>query len=224
MKTDCSITQVRQLNAGELKGEARARAAAHLLACEKCRAGERELADERARLLSDVPFEMFASGVAERLARREPARPSRLLRYAPLLAAACVLVVALPVALRKRADPAYDGIKGGALAHLYVKDARGAHAWVNAEAVPESADIYAELTDGKFAAVVLLEGGQRHPLYAGPVVHQDGKHHVVSFGWTGAHGARLVVAVSQEPIEVATLPLVPTEKIQLQTFDLPRAH
>jgi hypothetical protein len=204
----CSIARLRRLHAGELLGEERAKTAAHLLACERCRASERELAAERAALLRDVPFEAFASGVAERLASEKPAR-ARLYRYAPLLAAASILIVALPVALRDRRNPEEQGerSKGGALAQLYVKDARGVHPWSAGEEIPETADVHAELLPGSrsFAAVVLLEGGEVHPLFSGPARGQDGKPRVVSFGWTGAHDALLVVQLGDQQLDVGAL-------------------
>src|SRR5262249_42034716 len=116
----CSISRVRRLFAGELQGEERARTAAHVMACERCRAAERELTVERARLMADVPFEQFASGVAERLARSQ--RSSRLMRWLPMAAAACVLLaVGVPLALHDRPSDEGERVKGGGgLVQLYV--------------------------------------------------------------------------------------------------------
>ena len=204
----CSKSKVRRLLAGELSPEERARVSAHLLGCERCRAEGRELAAEREALVSALPFEQFASGVAERLARTQPARP-RFWRWAPLLAAASVLIVAVPLALRERtSEEQYDGIKGSGPVQLYVKDARGVHAWQPGEGIPESADVHAELRAGphdRFAAALLVEGGQAHALYSGLAHTEGGKPRVVSFGWTGNHDAQLYVSLSREPIEVQKL-------------------
>ncbi len=231
----CSSARVRRLLAGELAGTERADVSAHLLACETCRATERELAKEREALLRDVPFEVFASGVAERLAREKPVR-NRWLRYAPLLAAACVLIVALPVALNRRAQTEVEsGIrgKGGALAQLYVKDARGVHAWAPGEAIAENADVQAELKlEDKHAAAFLLEGGQAHVVFSGFARQASGKPRVVAFGWTGAHAARLVIVGSDLPIDASALQAgaLATDPerwpgvVHAQSIDLPRAH
>jgi hypothetical protein len=198
--------RVRRLCAGELQGDERARAAAHVLVCERCRAAERELEMERARLLAEVPFDRFASGVAERLARSQ--RPARLLRWLPAAAAACVLLaVGVPLALHER-PVADDGVrsKGEALVQLYLRDARGVHIW-QGEPVSEQADVQAELRPGArpFAAAVLSEGGQVHALFAGLARTPDGKPRVLAFGWTGAHGALLAVALSDKPIDLQAL-------------------
>src|SRR5205807_2429371 len=107
---------------------------------------ERELDDDRARLEAEVPFEAFASGVAEKLASAAPRRPRArawLWRLAPVAAAACVLV---GLALQRRASDD-DGVrsKGGAAAVLFVKDARGLRAWLPGESISEQADVHAEL-------------------------------------------------------------------------------
>jgi hypothetical protein len=227
----CSIARVRRLVAGELTGEERAKAAAHLLTCERCRAAEREVAAERAQLYRDLPFETFASGVAERLAR---APQRRWYRWVPLLAAASVLVIAVPVAVQRRAI-VDDGVrsKGSALVQLYVKDARGLHPWLPGEEIAESADVHAELRPGKqtFAAVALLEGGDAHALYSGPARVGHGSAKTVAFGWTGAHGAILVVALGPKPIDVQQLAHQlresraappPTEAMDVESIALPR--
>ena len=205
---ECSRSRVRRLLAGELTGEERASASAHLLACERCRAAEREAKDEADALHSALPFEAFASGVAERLAK-EPARRSRLAtvaRWAPLAAAACFLfvIVALPSAVRR--DDRDGGLrsKGGVAVTLHVRDPRGLHVFAAGEAVPESSDLYVSLRpEGKkFAAMALLEGSEVHLLYGG-LAHQGRLGE--GFGWTGAHGALLVVVLDDAPVDGVAL-------------------
>jgi hypothetical protein len=203
----CSVTRVRRLKAGELTGDEKAKTAAHILACERCRATERELQAEQERVLRDVPFESFAAGVAERLAA-EPRR-LRLPSWAPLAAAACLLVgIAVPMSMNQpQTEERGEREKGFSLAHLYVKDARGIRSWLPGEPIAEDADVHAELRPGSnlFAAVVLAEGNEVHPLFSGLARGEGKKPRVVSFGWTGAHGATLVIALDKQPIDIAKL-------------------
>lgn len=203
----CSASRLRRLRAGELSGDDQAKAAAHVMSCEACRAAERELDAERAALLREVPFDSFAAGVAEKLARDLPRR--RTFAWIPAAAAACLLVgIGVPVALRSRGETD-DGVrsKGAALAKIFIKDARGLRGWLPGEPIPESADVHAELgaAGRPFAAVVLAEGSEVHPLFGGLTTGADGKPRVVSFGWTGAHDAVLVIAAGKEPIDVGRL-------------------
>src|SRR5216684_5029577 len=89
--TACSAMRVRRLVAGELQGTDRERTQQHVDGCARCQSVLTELADERARLARDVPFEAFAAGVAEKLAQAH--QPPRFVRWAPLAAAAALLLV-----------------------------------------------------------------------------------------------------------------------------------
>src|SRR5437868_3650410 len=84
--------RVRRLGAGELGGAERDAAEEHVRGCARCQSTLREIEAERARLARDVPFDAFASGIAEKLARPAP-RTLRINRLVPLAAAAALLVV-----------------------------------------------------------------------------------------------------------------------------------
>ena len=206
----CSVNRVRRLRAGELTGDEKSRTASHLLACEKCRAADRELEAEQEALLEQLPFDAFAAGVAEKLAVSAPAK-KRFPAWIPAAAAACLLLgIGVPFGLsRQGSGEAADGnrTKGGSFAQLYVKDAAGLHDWQAGQKIPEDADVHAELKAeaGPFAAVVLQEGNEVHPLFSGIARQPDGKPRVVSFGWTGTHGATLYIARGRRHLEVDQL-------------------
>jgi hypothetical protein len=120
------------------------------------------------------------------------------------------LLVSIAVPMRmNQVQTEEDGerTKGVALVHLYVKDAGGVRSWLPGEPIAEDADVHAELRPGSnlFAAVVLAEGNEVHPLFSGLARGERKKPRVVSFGWTGAHGATLVIALDKQPIDVAKL-------------------
>ena len=67
----CSIGRLRRLAAGEVAGEARTRLEEHLAGCARCQGAWAEVEAERRALPERLPFEAFAAGVAEKLARPE---------------------------------------------------------------------------------------------------------------------------------------------------------
>jgi hypothetical protein len=200
----CSMTTVRRLAAGELLGLERERCEAHVAGCERCRAAQEELAAEKAQLLLKLPFQAFAVGVAERLAEPAVRRPSLLVRWAPLAAAAAIAIVAGSVLVRRPA--AEEGgvrSKGGASAQLFVQDGRGVRE-LGGERVAPAAKLLVSLTPSsrKFAAAVLLEPGEATVLYsgaarAGPLPQ--------AFEWTGTSEATVLVVLADQPIDAARL-------------------
>jgi hypothetical protein len=199
--------RIRRLAAGELAGEERARTKDHLAACARCQATDREIAAERARLGADLPFEAFAAGVAERLARERPrpARRAATLRVAMALAAGLAFAVSAPTVLRvARERPDAARTKGGAEVTVWVGGRGAARVLGPGEPVPPGAALRVALSPAgrRFAAVALVDADGAAVLHAGAA--QAG---VVpgAFEWTGAGEATLVAVLDDAPIDPIAL-------------------
>lgn len=193
--TPCSAMRVRRLVAGELRGADRHRTQQHADGCARCQAVLRELGEERARLVREVPFEAFAAGVAEKLARSQ--QQPRFTRWVPLAAAAVLLlVVSASLGLRHEAG---DGLrtKGGAAVALFQRE--GAQVRAAGRAVGRGPImVRLEPSGHAYAAVVLVEAQESSLLYAGPARSELPE----AFEWTGgARRATLVAVFADEPID-----------------------
>jgi hypothetical protein len=203
----CSAMRVRRLAAGELSGEDRARTEAHVAACARCRATERELEAERARLDGDLPFEAFAAGVAERLAAAPPP-PRRRFRAAGLaLAASLAAAVAIPALLRLGPDRGGEPgsrTKGAPELALWASSPAGARPLAAGEPVPDGAALRVGLpaTRHRFAAVALLDRDGVVILYAGAAAPGPLPG---AFEWTGAGAGALVAVLDDRPVDGAAL-------------------
>ena len=205
----CSATRVRRLAAGELDGAERARQLEHVAGCARCQQTQREVAEEGRALAAALPFEDFAAGVAERLARAEQpsSRGGPLRRWVPLaLAAALVAGAAVPLVARYSAPPREDGtrVKGGAAMSLYVQEAGGARLLSRGEAVPPAARLRLSLAPAgrKHAAVLLLDADGAAVLHAGPAVPGPLPD---AFEWTGAGEATVIAVLADEPFDADAL-------------------
>jgi hypothetical protein len=204
----CSAMRIRRLAAGELAGEARARAEEHLAACARCQEVDHEIAAERGRLAADLPFEVLAAGVAERLARAaRAARPRRVraLRAGMALAAGLAFAVAVPAVLRiARERPDAVRTKGGAEITVWVREDGGARALAPGEAVPGGAALRVGLSPAgrRFAAVALLDADGAVILHAGAA---EAGVLPGAFEWTGAGEGTLVAVLDDAPIDAAAL-------------------
>ncbi|HEY6910600.1 MAG TPA: hypothetical protein VI356_14580 [Myxococcales bacterium] len=192
----CSAMRVRRLAAGELAGVEKERAEAHVAGCERCAKVRLELAQEREALRRDVPFPVFAAGVAEKLAARPQRRWSA--RWAPLAVAASVLMVA-GAGLLSRREPT-ERAKGGASAQLFVQDAAGVRALDPQEALAPGARLLLKLSPAgrKRAAAVLVEPGETSVVYDGPAVEGPLPQ---AFEWTGKGVATLLVVLSDSRMD-----------------------
>jgi hypothetical protein len=198
--------RVRRLLAGELAAAERERAEEHLASCSRCQAAREEILEEGRALSRTMPFDQFAAGVAERMARR-PARPWRR-ALAPALAAGLALAVGVPLVWRiaERADG--EGAiraKGGASLGLFVQEPAGARMLAAGEPVPAGALLRPELHPGAWrqAALALVDRDGVAVLYAGPARPGPLPE---AFEWTGG-GARgtLLLVLSDEPVDGASL-------------------
>ncbi|MGC3999123.1 MAG: zf-HC2 domain-containing protein [Anaeromyxobacter sp.] len=203
----CSSLRLRQLEAGELAGEARERAEAHLADCARCQATRASFAEEQAELERSLPFDRFAAGVASRLAARA-ARPARRLpRWAPLAAAAALaLGLAVPLLGRAPAVGPLHRAKGsaGPEVALFALRAGQVSALGPDEAVPAGAALRVGLARAarSSAAVALLDADGAALLYAGPA--RTGPL-TEAFEWTGGGEGTLVVVLDDRPVDGAAL-------------------
>ena len=203
-RAGCSANRVRRLLAGELAASEREQCARHLEGCARCQAVRREVEEEKALLAREVPFELFAAGVAEKLAPApkpvlQPWRSAS--RWMPLAAAAAIALVAGAALVRGPATEE-SGIrsKGAAGVELFVQDAQGLRALGREEKIMRGARIQVVLRPAgrKYAGVVLLEPGETSVIYSGAAVQGALPQ---SFEWTGAGAATLQVVFADQPIE-----------------------
>jgi len=197
----CSTLRVRRFNAGELEGVERERMQAHLEGCARCQASLREMEDEKARLLSDVPFDRFAAGVAEKLA--QPAAPRRVWRKFVPLAAAAALLIGIGIGRTARqADEDTTRTKGSTSARLYEKVGADVVA-VGPDGTVGSGPLQLVLAspDRSHAVLLLVEGREASILYAGPA--RDAR---APFEWVGpAKSATLLAVLSDQPLDAESV-------------------
>jgi hypothetical protein len=202
----CSAMAVRRLVAGELQGAERDRLSDHVKGCARCQVTERELATERTELAAAIPFDRFAAGVAERLAR--PAKVSRFSRpmaWASMAIAASLLaVVGAQVWLHELGQGSprevATRVKGGAGAQLYVQDQSGSRALGPNESVASGAKLLLSLEPAghRFAAAALVDRDGPAVLYVGPAKAGPLPQ---AFEWTAEGTARLIVQYADQPID-----------------------
>jgi hypothetical protein len=191
---------------------------AHVAGCARCSRTEEELAAEQARLAADLPFDSFAAGVAERLARvpHGPGRPVRPARRAPwtggwraglgaALAAALVAAVAVPV-LRDRVGRVEERTKGAPALEVWVRErgVPGARALGSADPVPAGASLRVGLSAParRFAALALVDGDGVTVLHDGPAAEGPLPS---AFEWTGHGDGALVLVLDDAPVDAGAL-------------------
>jgi hypothetical protein len=203
----CSVTRLRRLAAGELLADERARVAEHLDACARCQSTAAELEAERRALTAELPFDAFAAGVAERLARSQarPARPAWRRALPLALAAGLAAVVAVPLLSRLAPDRPLVGVedgirlKGGAAVTLLVRDGAAARALAPGEPLPSGAALRLSLAPAgrRFAAAALVDEDGPALIFAGPAAAGPLPG---AFEWTGRRG-QVVVVLGDEPVD-----------------------
>ena len=199
----CSAMRLRRLAAGELAGEDRARAEEHLAGCARCQAAAREIEAERRDLAEALPFQEFAAGVAERLAR--PERRPLALRALPLaLAAGLAVAVAAPFLLRLTRPEDGTRVKGGASAVLFAQEGTAVRALAPGEPIPEGARLRLSLLPAgrRNAAAFLVDADGAALLYAGPALAGPLPD---AFEWTGRGTGTLLVLLSDGPLDAEAL-------------------
>jgi len=202
----CSVTRVRRLLAGEFGPAERARVEEHLRGCARCQEAERLLREEALAVESALPFDRFAAGVAEKLARSEEPPARRARRLLPLaLAAALAAAVAVPLVARLASGPD-DGlrVKGGPSLALYAEEAGQARLLLPGERVPVGVPLRLALgaVERAEAAVLLVDADGPTLLYAGRA--RPGPL-PGAFEWTGDGPGVLLAVLSDAPIDAADL-------------------
>ncbi len=193
--TACSAMRVRRLRAGELQGAERERTQQHVDGCGRCQAALRELDEERVRLAREVPFDAFAAGVAEKLARVD--RPPRWSRWVPLAAAAALLLAVGTTLSLQKTEEVGVRTKGGAAVELFEK-AGGEVRAVRGRVGEGPIMVHLRPSGHAYAAVVLVEPGESTLLYSGPARTELPE----AFEWTGAaRKATLRAVFAGQPID-----------------------
>lgn len=215
--THVGMMKLRQLRAGELPGDEAEQVRAHAGECADCRGKLKGLEDEQARFQAAVSFDRFAAGV-ERAARPRPAaeRARRWMAPALALAATLTLVVSAGRGLLPGGDA--DGrnrLKGGAQVELKIAGPSGASQRDAPEQAPallspgERVRIGYRAVQRRFVTVVSIdERGEVTPVYPerGQSLPASGGNAMVylpeSLEFTGSGAEKLIVILSDEPLEV----------------------
>ena len=199
--TACSTTRVRRLRAGELRGAELERTEQHLRECARCQAILRELEEERTRLVQDVPFDVFAAGVAEKLARTKEG--PRWSRWVPLAAAAALLLALATslTTLRPFSEDDRFRTKGGASVSLYERNGEQVRLVERAVgAGPIS--VQTNPAGHAYMALILAEPDESSILYSGPARPQL----PTAFEWTGtARRAELIAVFADRPVDAEAI-------------------
>ncbi len=212
----CSALRVRRLVAGELSVAESVAAEEHLAGCAKCRGTRAEVEGEQRALVEAVPFEAFAAGVAEKLARAEPRpRPSRIPRFRHLtlgagaLAAAAAVFMLVTVTEHAPLEPATPAAgtrtKGGAALSVFAVRAARTFALHEGEPSEQGDRLLPSLEPAghAFALVALVEPGEISVLFkgtarAGPLPE--------AFEWTGSvTHARIAAVYADAPLDEAAV-------------------
>ena len=204
---------LRRHRAGETPAAEGAAIAAHATACPDCRARLQALDDEQRRFEEAISFDRFAAGV-ERAART--ARPRR--RSVPLVAVvapvlAMAAAIALTVSFRPRAPE--NRIKGGAGMTVRIAGAAGQRdaRTSGAEPLTSGDRLRVGYVPGEHAYVLSLSVDDHgevtllYPEHGASLPVADGARSATrylpdSLELTGAGLERVIVVLSDEPIEV----------------------
>jgi hypothetical protein len=220
----CSALRVRRLLAGELKGAEASLAEEHLASCERCRAVRAEVQAEQRALAQEVPFEAFAAGVAEKLAKAEErersrvpllARPTRRWVSALGMAAAAAAFFIVAVPRMQSSDPTQSEVpqhstlerlresrtKGGAAVTVFAVRGARTFALKAGEATEPGDKLLPSLAPNGHTQmlVALVEPGEVSVLFKGPARPGPLPE---AFEWTGAAPEAKVAALySDGPID-----------------------
>lgn len=203
----CSLARIRRLEAGELAGDERARTEAHLAGCARCQGSARELEREREALEASLPFDRFAAGVAEGLARAEapPAR-RRFLRAGMALAALLLAAAALPLLSQLAPRPDEEGwrAKGARELTVWASEGGRVRALREDEPVPPGASLRVGFPAAGRAhgAVALVDADGVAILFAGAAAKGAVGE---AFTWTGTGDGWLVAVLDEEPVDAGAL-------------------
>jgi hypothetical protein len=211
--------QLRRLVAGELESEEGAPARQHAQTCEQCQAGLRAIEEEQRSFEREIPFERFEQGVRKsgRMLSKVAAMPWRPVAMA--LAAGVVLtVMAGPILSQVSWIGGRNRTKGGAEVVLRVGGAEGTPQRDASDKAPELLASGERVRIGYHAgghpyvaSLSIDERGEVTPLYPlqGQSLPTDQGSSTAylpgSLEFTGQGTERIVVILSDEPLEVNEL-------------------
>ena len=219
-ETHLGELKLRRLSAGELAGPEDEASRAHAAACALCTSKLRALADEQRRFEEQLPFERFAAGV-ERAIRAPRAAPAPRLRWLyPVMAVAAACLISVSAwSLIEKGQPGFNHLKGsGAGIEVVVAGpANGPQRQASEnpfapEALSSGERVrigYKNAEHRFLTSVSIDEQGQVTALYpeTGPSLPAaaDRQVHYLpdSVVFTGKGTERLVVILSDEPLDVA---------------------
>ncbi|MHB8875546.1 MAG: ACP synthase [Myxococcaceae bacterium] len=229
--------KLRRLSAGELAGPENEADRAHAAACPQCSAKLRAVADEQRRFEAAIPFERFAAGV-ERAARTPRAAPVPRGRWLyPLVAMAAVGLISVSAhRLVAAGQPGFNNLKGGGIEVVVAGAGNGPQRQASADPfTPEALSpgervrIGYKTAEHRFLTSVSIdEQGQVTALYpeAGlslPAKRDRQLHYLPnSLVFTGKGNERLVVILSDEPLEVTQVENAAREAFDSARGDLSR--
>ena len=207
---------LRRLFAGELEGPSASATREHAQLCADCRAKLKAIEEEQRRFEREVPFERFAAGV-ERAARLPRPSPRRLPSWAgPVLSVAALLVVVVAAGPLFR-QPARNRLKGGGEVSVVIAGpADGPQRAASSDpGAPEALSPGERVRIGYQAgahryltSVSIDEAGNVTRLYPEQgtslrAASEPQTHYLPgSLEFTGRGAERLIVVLSDEPLEV----------------------
>ncbi len=213
---------LRRLRADELAGEETARIREHLESCAHCRARLRAFDEEQRRFEAEIPFDRFSAGVTRAIRRPHHAEAPRARWLYPAvgLAAAVALMVVTPGLVQQFGDTGQsiplNRVKGGAEMALRIAGSGGHPQRTASAETPEPLGPgervrigYKSGGYGWVLAVSIDADGQVTPLYPEegqslPVEPDPAELFFLpgSLEFTGRGAERVVVVLSDEPLEV----------------------
>jgi len=210
------LMKLRRLRAGELAGDEAQQVRAHAEGCDDCGGKLKGLEDEQARFQAAVSFDRFAAGV-ERAAR---SRQAPLVRrwMAPAMAAAAAVLVVVAAGRMLSADPqGRNHVKGGPEIALKIAGPDGASQRDAPESAPallspgERVRIGYRAVQHRFVTVLSVDQqGEVTPIYPerGESLPASNASAMVylpeSLEFTGSGAERVIVILSDEPLQVSS--------------------
>lgn len=212
MSAHLSKWTLRRLHAGELPGAEESPARAHVAACAECHGVLKGFEEEQARFEAAIPFARFEAGVERTLKNRRTLSQSLLQGVVVAVTAAVLLVVMVP---RLLSEPPSNRLKGGATAELRIGgdgvEQRSVQPGTTEQLAPGERVRLGYVADAHHRYVLVLsmdEAGEVTALYPSvgmslPVEPGAGTHWLPdSVEFTGSGHERLVLVLSEEPLEV----------------------
>ncbi|PTL82559.1 zf-HC2 domain-containing protein [Vitiosangium sp. GDMCC 1.1324] len=215
MSAHLSEWTLRRLHAGELPGAESQQARAHVAACAECHGVLKGLESDQARFEAEVPFDRFAAGVERAL--KNPSEENSSPRFHGFMVAVAATVLLALLVRPMLSEPPTNRLKGGASAELRIGGEGPQRAVMpgDTESLLQGERVRVGYVPGTYRYVMTVsvdEAGEVSPLYsqAGmslPVEEGATVRHWLpeSVVFTGSGYERVVVVLSERPLEVETV-------------------